>query len=349
MLVVMQPNASAADIDKVCDEIVRQGFKPLPMPGAVRTAIGLLGDDAQVDWSYIEGLPGVANVLIVQKPYRQASREWKNENTIVQIAPGVCVGGSDVVVFAGPCSVESEAQILASAHAVRKAGAHALRGGAFKPRSSPYAFQGLGLEGLKLLALARHETGLAIVTEAMDERGADMVAEYADCIQIGARNMQNYSLLRHVGKLGKPVLLKRGMAATINDLLLSAEYVLSEGNPNVILCERGVRTFDSATRNLFDLTAIPVVQKLSHLPIMADPSHGTGLRDKVTPMARAAVAAGADGILVEVHPTPDKALSDGAQSLYPEQFTELIRQLRLIAGAIDRELAPTPPLPTPHA
>jgi len=342
MLVVMQPNASAADIDKVCDEIVRQGFKPLPMPGAVRTAIGLLGDDAQVDWSYIEGLPGVANVLIVQKPYRQASREWKNENTIVEIAPGVRVGGRDIVVFAGPCSVESEAQILASAHAVRTAGAHALRGGAFKPRSSPYAFQGLGLEGLKLLALARNETGLAIVTEAMDERGADMVAEYADCIQIGARNMQNYSLLRHVGKLGKPVLLKRGMAATINDLLLSAEYVLSEGNPNVILCERGVRTFDSATRNLFDLTAIPVVQKLSHLPIVADPSHGTGLRDKVTPMARAAVAAGADGILVEVHPTPEKALSDGAQSLHPAQFTELVRQLRLIAGAIDRQLAPTP-------
>ncbi|WP_396219278.1 3-deoxy-7-phosphoheptulonate synthase [Gemmatimonas sp.] len=349
MLVVMQPNASAADIDKVCDEIVRQGFKPLPMPGAVRTAIGLLGDDAQVDWSYIEGLPGVANVLIVQKPYRQASREWKNENTIVEIAPGVRVGGRDVVVFAGPCSVETEAQILASAHAVRSAGAHALRGGAFKPRSSPYAFQGLGLEGLKLLALARNETGLAIVTEAMDERGADMVAEYADCIQIGARNMQNYSLLRHVGKLGKPVLLKRGMAATINDLLLSAEYVLSEGNPNVILCERGVRTFDSATRNLFDLTAIPVVQKLSHLPIVADPSHGTGLRDKVTPMARAAVAAGADGILVEVHPTPDKALSDGAQSLYPEQFTELVRQLRLIAGAIDRQLAPTPPMPAARA
>ena len=342
MLVVMQPNASAADIDKVCDEIVRQGFKPLPMPGAVRTAIGLLGDDAQVDWSYIEGLPGVSNVLIVQKPYRQAAREWKNENTIVEIAPGVRVGGRDVVVFAGPCSVESEAQILASAHAVRNAGAHALRGGAFKPRSSPYAFQGLGLEGLKLLALARKETGLAIVTEAMDERGADLVAEYADCIQIGARNMQNYSLLRHVGKLGKPVLLKRGMAATINDLLLSAEYVLSEGNPNVILCERGVRTFDSATRNLFDLTAIPVVQKLSHLPIVADPSHGTGLRDKVTPMARAAVAAGADGIIVEVHPTPDKALSDGAQSLYPEQFSELVRQLRLIAGAIDRQLAPSP-------
>ncbi|WP_396214359.1 3-deoxy-7-phosphoheptulonate synthase [Gemmatimonas sp.] len=338
MLVVMQPNASSADIDRVCEEITRQGFKPLPLPGAVRTAIGLLGDDAQVDWSYIEGLPGVSNVLIVQKPYRQASREWKPEQTIVEIAPGVRFGGGEVPIVAGPCSVESEEQILAAARQVKAAGGSALRGGAFKPRSSPYAFQGLGKQGLELLALARRETGLAIVTEAMDERGADLVAEYADCIQIGARNMQNYSLLRHVGTLKKPVLLKRGMAATINDLLLSAEYVLSEGNPNVILCERGVRTFDSATRNLFDLTAIPVVQKLSHLPIVADPSHGTGLRDKVTPMARAAVAAGADGILVEMHPTPDKALSDGAQSLYPDQFAELVRQLRTIAAAIGRSV-----------
>jgi len=342
MLVVMQPNASAADIERVCDEIVRQGFKPLPMPGETRTAIGLLGDDSKIDWSHIEGLPSVASVLIVQKPYRQAAREWKTESTIVEIAPGVRVGGNEVVVFAGPCSVESEEQIIASAHAVLAGGATALRGGAFKPRSSPYAFQGLGLRGLQLLALARAETGLAIVTEAMDEHGADLVAEYADCIQIGARNMQNYSLLRHVGKMGKPVLLKRGMAATINDLLLSAEYVLSEGNPNVILCERGVRTFDSATRNLFDLTAIPVVHKLSHLPIVADPSHGTGLRDKVIPMARAAVACGADGILVEVHPTPDKALSDGAQSLYPEQFVQLVRELKAIASAIERSIAPPP-------
>ncbi len=342
MLVVMQPNASAADIERVCDEIVRQGFKPLPMPGETRTAIGLLGDDSKIDWSHIEGLPSVASVLIVQKPYRQAAREWKTESTIVEIAPGVRVGGNEVVVFAGPCSVESEEQIIASARAVLAGGATALRGGAFKPRSSPYAFQGLGLRGLQLLALARAETGLAIVTEAMDEHGADLVAEYADCIQIGARNMQNYSLLRHVGKMGKPVLLKRGMAATINDLLLSAEYVLSEGNPNVILCERGVRTFDSATRNLFDLTAIPVVHKLSHLPIVADPSHGTGLRDKVIPMARAAVACGADGILVEVHPTPDKALSDGAQSLYPEQFVQLVRELKAIASAIERSIAPPP-------
>lgn len=342
MLVVMQPNASAADIDRVCEEIVRQGFKPLPLPGATRTAIGLLGDDSKVDWSYIEGLPAVASVLIVQKPYRQAAREWKNENTIVEIAPGVRVGGDEIVVIAGPCSVESEAQIMEAARAVRAGGATALRGGAFKPRSSPYAFQGMGKRGLELLAKARQETGLAIITEAMDETGADLVAEYADCIQIGARNMQNYSLLRHVGKLGKPVLLKRGLAATINDLLLSAEYVLAEGNPNVILCERGVRTFDSATRNLFDLTAIPVVHKLSHLPIVADPSHGTGLRDKVTPMARAAVAAGADGVLVEVHPHPDRALSDGAQSLYPEQFMQLVKELHAIANAIGRTIAPTP-------
>lgn len=338
MLVVMQPNASSAEIDRVCEEIVRQGFKPLPLPGEVRTAIGLLGDDAKVDWSYIEGLPGVASVLIVQKPYRQASREWKNETTIVEIAPGVRFGGRDVPIVAGPCSVESEEQILTAARQVREAGGTALRGGAFKPRSSPYSFQGLGQKGLELLALARKETGLAVVTEAMDERGADLVAEYADCIQIGARNMQNYSLLRYVGKLNKPVLLKRGLAATINDLLLSAEYILAEGNPNVILCERGVRTFDSATRNLFDLTAIPVVQKLSHLPIVADPSHGTGLRDKVIPMARAAVAAGADGVLVEMHPTPDQARSDGAQSLYPEQLTELVQQLKTIASAIDRNV-----------
>lgn len=342
MLVVMQPTATQADIERVCEEISRQGFKPLPLPGATRTAIGLLGDDSKVDWSHIEGLPEVASVLIVQKPYRQAAREWKTEPTIVEIAPGVRVGGEEVPIFAGPCSVENEEQILGAARAVRAAGAVALRGGAFKPRSSPYAFQGLGKKGLELLALAREDTGLAVITEAMDEGQADLVAEYADCIQIGARNMQNYSLLRHVGKLGKPVLLKRGMAATINDLLLSAEYVLSEGNPNVILCERGVRTFDSATRNLFDLTAIPVVHKLSHLPIVADPSHGTGLREKVTPMARAAVAAGADAIIVEVHPEPDKALSDGAQSLYPEQFAKLVAELKAIASAIDRSVTTLP-------
>jgi 3-deoxy-7-phosphoheptulonate synthase len=270
------------------------------------------------------------------------SREWKTDTTLVRLGPNTVVGGKDVVVIAGPCSVESEEQIVASARAVRAAGATALRGGAFKPRSSPYSFQGLGKRGLELLALARQETGLPIVTEAMDEAGAELVAEYADCIQLGARNMQNYSLLRAVGRLRKPVLLKRGLAATITDLLLSAEYILAEGNSQVILCERGVRTFDSAARNMFDLNAIPIVQRLSHLPIIADPSHGTGLRDKVTPMARAAVAAGADGIIVEVHPNPDRALSDGAQSLFPDQFAHLMEALRLIAGAIDRQIAASP-------
>ena len=244
-------------------------------------------------------------------------------------------------MIAGPCSVETEKQIVDSAHIVKAAGALALRGGAFKPRSSPYSFQGLGRKGLELLAIAKRETGLAIVTEAMDEEGAHLVAEVADCIQIGARNMQNYSLLKTVGRIRKPVLLKRGMAATIQDLLLSAEYVLAEGNPHVILCERGLRSFDTTSRNLFDLTAIPVVHQLSHLPIVADPSHGTGRRDKVTPMARAAVAAGADGIIVEMHPQPDRALSDGAQSLNAEQFGEMMRQLRRVAEAVDRQIAGT--------
>jgi 3-deoxy-7-phosphoheptulonate synthase len=342
MLVVMQQSASADQIDGVCEAIRRLGFKPWPLPGDVRTAIGLLGDDSGADWSHIEALPGVASVLMTSKPYKLASRDWKPEKTIVELAPGVRVGGEEVVVIAGPCSVESEEQIVATARAVRAAGGTALRGGAFKPRSSPYSFQGLGKQGLEFLALARRETGLPVVTEAMDEAGAELVAEYADCIQLGARNMQNYSLLKFVGRLGKPVLLKRGMAATISDLLLSAEYILAEGNPNVILCERGVRSFDPATRNLFDLTAVPVVQKLSHLPIIADPSHGTGLRDKVLPMARASVAAGADGVMVEVHPTPDSAMSDGAQTLYPAQFAEMVRALELIAAAVDRRLARVP-------
>jgi 3-deoxy-7-phosphoheptulonate synthase len=252
------------------------------------------------------------------------------------------VGGNEVAIIAGPCSVESEEQIVTAARMVKAAGAAGLRGGAFKPRSSPYSFQGLGKKGLELLALARRETGLAIVTEAMDEEGAELVAEYADCIQIGARNMQNYSLLKFVGTLDKPVLLKRGLAATIQELLLSAEYVLASGNPNVILCERGVRTFDTVARNMFDLTAIPIVQQMSHLPIIADPSHGTGIRDKVIPMARAAVAAGANGVMVEVHPNPERALSDGAQSLYPEQFAQLVGELRAIAAAIGRTITPAP-------
>jgi 3-deoxy-7-phosphoheptulonate synthase len=342
MLVVMKHGATVAEIDAVVAAIEEMGYEARPMPGAQRTAVGLVGNDGRVDSSRIASLSGVAQVIHVTQPYKQVSREWRPENTIVTIAPGVEVGGSEVVIMAGPCSVESEAQIVLAAQQVKAAGASCLRGGAFKPRSSPYSFQGLGEIGLQYLATAKRETGLAIVTEAMDETGAELVAEYADCIQIGARNMQNYSLLKFVGTLGKPVLLKRGLAATISDLLLSAEYVLANGNDNVILCERGVRTFDPATRNMFDLTAIPIVQQLSHLPIVADPSHGTGIRDKVLPMARAAVAAGANGILVEVHPNPERALSDGAQSLYPEQFAQLVGELRAIAAAIGRTIAPAP-------
>ncbi|MDE3053198.1 MAG: 3-deoxy-7-phosphoheptulonate synthase [Gemmatimonadota bacterium] len=342
MLVVMQHGATQAQIDRVARVIEEMGYQARPMPGEQRTAVGLVGNDGRVDASRIEALEGVAEVIHVSKPYKQVSREWQPQNTVVTIAPGVSFGGPDVAIIAGPCSVESEHQIVTAARAVRAAGASALRGGAFKPRSSPYAFQGLGKKGLEMLAVAKRETGLPIVTEALDEEGAHLVAEIADCIQIGARNMQNYSLLRAVGRIGKPVLLKRGMAATITDLLMSAEYILAEGNSQVILCERGIRSFDTTTRNLFDLTAIPVVQKLSHLPMIADPSHGTGLRDKVTPMARAAIAAGADGVIVEVHPTPDRALSDGGQSLYPEQFARLVTEIRAIASAIGRSVLPTP-------
>jgi 3-deoxy-7-phosphoheptulonate synthase len=338
MLVVMHHGATFEEIERVVEIIEEMGYEARPMPGAQRTAVGIVGNDGRVDDSRLEALPGVAQLIHVTQPYKQVSREWRPDNTIVTIGDGVSFGGNEVPIIAGPCSVESEAQIVAAAHHVRDAGGSALRGGAFKPRSSPYSFQGLGKKGLELLAFARKETGLPIVTEAMDDEGAKLVAEYADCIQIGARNMQNYSLLRTVGKLGRPVLLKRGMAATITDLLLSAEYILAEGNDQVILCERGVRTFDSAVRNMFDLTAIPVVQKLSHLPIVADPSHGTGLRDKVIPMARAAVAAGADGILVEMHPAPDRALSDGAQSLYPDQFTQMVGELHAIGAAIGRSV-----------
>jgi 3-deoxy-7-phosphoheptulonate synthase len=339
MLIVMRHGASDEEVRRVCDVIIEMGYQARPMPGRQRTTVGLVGNDGRVDGSRIEALPGVQEVIHVSKPYKQVSREWKAESTIVSLPGGLTIGGEDVVVMAGPCSVESEQQIVAAAEAVREAGATVLRAGAFKPRSSPYSFQGLGVEGLHLLRLAKAETGLLIVTEAMDPEGADQVAEVADIIQIGARNMQNYSLLKRAGKLQKPVLLKRGLSATIQELLLSAEYILAEGNPNVILCERGVRGFDPATRNIFDLSAIPVVHGLSHLPIIADPSHGTGHREMVIPMARAAVAAGADGLLVEVHPNPDRALSDGAQSLYPEQFARLMKETRIIAEAIGRRVA----------
>jgi 3-deoxy-7-phosphoheptulonate synthase len=340
MLVVMAHNATSEQIGDVVATIRDMGYDAAPIPGKQRTAIGLIGNDGKVDAGRIAALAGVMQIIHVSQPYKQVSREWREEPTIVELANGTRIGGREVVVMAGPCSVESEAQILESARRLRDAGATILRGGAFKPRSSPYSFQGLGEEGLKLLALAREETGMAIVTEAIDPETVDLVAEYADIVQIGARNMQNFSLLRRAGRAGKPVLLKRGMAATIKDLLLSAEYILAEGNGQVILCERGVRGFDTHTRNLLDLTAVPVVKSLSHLPIIADPSHGTGIRSKVIPMARAAIAAGADGLMVEVHPEPERALSDGAQSLYPDQFDELMTQIRVIAAAIDRELTP---------
>jgi len=338
-LIVMRHGATDAEIQRVVAVIEELGYKAQPMPGAQRTAVGLVGNDGRVDASRLEALPGVQEIIHVSRPYKQVSREWKSENTIVRLPGGVAVGGTEVVAIAGPCSVESEGQILEAARQVREAGAVILRGGAWKPRTSPYAFQGLGRPGLKLLAKARDETGLLICTEAMDAEGVGYVAEVADIIQIGARNMQNFSLLKAAGRAKKPVLLKRGMSATIEELLLSAEYLLAEGNHAVILCERGIRGFDTATRNVFDLTAIPVVHNLSHLPIVADPSHGTGLRDKVIPMARAAVAAGADGIIVEVHPHPDQALSDGAQSLFPDQFAQLMREVRVIAEVLGRRVA----------
>jgi len=342
MLVVMRHGAPEESVRRVVDVIRELGYQARPMPGRQRTAIGLIGNDGKVDSGRLEALPDVMQVIHVSQPYKQVSREWRAEPTIIELENGAIIGGNDVVLMAGPCSVESESQILGMAHRLRDAGVTILRGGAFKPRTSPYAFQGLGVQGLQLLARARAETGMAIVTEALETETVDVVAEYADIIQIGARNMQNFPLLRRAGRTGKPILLKRGLAATINELLLSAEYILAEGNERVILCERGVRGFDEHTRNLLDLTAIPVVHSLSHLPIIADPSHGTGVRAKVTPMARAAVAAGADGLIIEVHPDPDRALSDGAQSLWPEQFDALVQQVGMIAEAIGRRLALQP-------
>ena len=340
----MHHRATPENIERVVETIGDMGYRAKPMPGHQRTAIGLVGNDGRVDSARLEGLPGVREIIKVSKPYKQVSREWREENTLVRLGNGTVLGGPEVVIMAGPCSVEGRGQILDIAARVRDIGASVLRGGAFKPRTSPYSFQGLEERGLELLAEARERTGLAIVTEAVDPDSVALVAEYADMIQIGTRNMQNYPLLKRAGRAGKPVLLKRGMSATITELLLAAEYLLSEGNADVALCERGVRGFDPSTRNVFDLTAVPVVKSLTHLPIVADPSHATGARDKVTPMARAAVAAGADGLIVEVHPNPPQALSDGAQSLYPEQFRELVAQCGPIARAIGRSLAPAPEL-----
>ena len=335
----MHHRATPEQVQRVVDTIGDMGYGAQPIPGRQRTAVGLVGNDGRVDAARLLGLAGVHEVIKVSKPYKQVSREWREEDTIVELGNGTVLGGPGVVLMAGPCAVEGRSELLEIAAQVREIGASVLRGGAFKPRTSPYSFQGLGLKGLEILAEAREQTGMAIVTEAVDSEGVALVAEYADMIQIGARNMQNYTLLKHAGRSGKPVLLKRGMSATITEMLLAAEYLLSEGNADVVLCERGVRSFDSRTRNLLDLTAIPLVKSLTHLPIIADPSHGTGVRSKVTPMARAAVAAGADGLMIEVHQNPPEALSDGAQSLYPEQFRELVAQCGPIARAIGRSVA----------
>jgi 3-deoxy-7-phosphoheptulonate synthase len=331
----MRAQAGEEDIARVCKRIEELGLQPHIIPGAQRTAIGITGNQGGLDPAEFEDLPGVADAIPVSKPYKLVSREAKPENTVVNIA-GAAVGGPEIVFCAGPCSVESREQILTTARAVKAAGAKLLRGGAYKPRTSPYAFQGLAEEGLKLLAEAREETGLGIVTEVIDTETFDLVEDYADCIQIGARNMQNFSLLRRAGRSRKPVLLKRGMSSTLDEFLMAAEYLLAGDNYQVVLCERGVRTFADHTRNTLDLSVVHAVQRLSHLPIIVDPSHGTGKRDQVHPMALAAVAAGASGLIIEVHPNPDKALSDGFQSLYPDQFARLADECRAIAELLAR-------------
>jgi 3-deoxy-7-phosphoheptulonate synthase len=337
VLIVMDAAATEEDVRRVVGSVQALGLQAHPIPGSQRTAIGITGNQGSVDAGAFENLPGVAEVIPVTAPYKLVSREAKRESTVVAIG-GVPVGGPRLALIAGPCAVESEEQALEVAHRVREAGAQLFRGGAFKPRTSPYSFQGLGEKGLKILARVREETGLPIVTEVLDTESAELVAEYADCLQIGARNMQNFSLLRKVGRLRKPVLLKRGMSATIEELLLSAEYLLAEGNYDVILCERGVRTFANHTRNTLDLAAIPYVQRISHLPIVVDPSHGTGKRQKVLPLSRAAVAAGADGLLIEVHSHPEAALSDGPQALLPEMFSQLAEEIRRMAPVLGRAL-----------
>jgi 3-deoxy-7-phosphoheptulonate synthase len=336
----MKHGARPEQIDDVVRVIQEMGYEARPIPGKQRVAVGLIGNDGKVDSGRLVALAGVLEVIAVTEPYKQVSREWREEPTVVELDNGTRIGDRDVVLMAGPCSVESEEQILAAARSIKRAGATVLRGGAFKPRTSPYAFQGLGERGLELLAEARRQTGLAVITEALDPNGLELVSQYADIVQIGARNMQNYSLLRAAGSAGKPVMLKRGMSATVRELLLAAEYIVNEGEPRVILCERGLRSFDESTRNMLDLTAVVTVHQLSHLPIIVDPSHGTGIRTKVPPMARAAVAAGADGVMVEVHPDPGRSISDPAQALHPDDFTDLVVELHGIARAIGRDLVP---------
>jgi 3-deoxy-7-phosphoheptulonate synthase len=341
MLVVMQSHATEEQIRAVCKRIENLGLKAHPMPGSLRTAIGITGNKGAIDLGVLESLPGVIECIPVSKPYKLVSRDTKEEDTILRIptpSGDVIVGGQHIALVAGPCAVETEEQCMAIAGRVKASGARLFRGGAYKPRTSPYSFQGLGEEGLKILSRVREKEGFGIVTEAIDAESLDLVEEYADVIQIGARNMQNFSLLKRAGRAKKPVLLKRGMAATLDEFLMAAEYILSEGNYNVMLCERGVRTFSDFSRNTLDLAVVPAVKKRSHLPILVDPSHGTGKRHKVLPLSRAAVAVGADGLLIEVHHEPDKALSDGMQSILPEEFAVLADEMRQIAAVLHRTI-----------
>ena len=338
MVIVMQKHAQEAKVEKVVAELSRRGFDVHRSTGSDQTVLGVVGDVASLDQREFELFDGVQEVVRVSEPYKLSSRTFRPQNTVIKVN-GCVIGGKDVVIMAGPCTIENEQQLFETARAVARAGAKVLRGGAYKPRTSPYAFQGLGIEGLKMLQAAGTEFGLATVSEVMEISQIEKMLEYVDILQIGARNMQNFNLLSAVGQTRKPVLLKRGMSATIQEWLLASEYLMAGGNYDVILCERGIRTFETATRNTLDISAIPVIHKLSHLPIIVDPSHATGRRDKVMPMARASVAAGADGLLIEVHNDPEKALCDGPQSLYPDQFVELMDELRIIVPAVRRSLA----------
>jgi 3-deoxy-7-phosphoheptulonate synthase len=341
MLVVMQSHATEEQVRAVCNRIESLGLKAHPIPGAGRTAIGITGNSGAIDLGVLESMPGVIECIPVTKPYKLVSLDVKEDPTVVRIptpSGDVFVGGAHLAMVAGPCAVETEEQCLAIAERLKPTGVHLFRGGAYKPRTSPYSFQGLGLPGLKILAKVRKHYGFGIVTEAIDNESLDLVEEWADVIQIGARNMQNFSLLKRAGRAKKPVLLKRGMSATLDEFLMAAEYILSEGNYQVMLCERGVRTFSDFSRNTLDLAVVPAVKKRSHLPILVDPSHGTGKRHKVLPLSRAAVAVGADGLLVEVHHQPEKALSDGMQSILPEEFAALLAEVRQIATVVHRQL-----------
>jgi 3-deoxy-7-phosphoheptulonate synthase len=337
MLVVMNGRATAEQVRAVCEQVESRGYKAQPVETGQRTSIAVSSTGKRINLAGVEEMPGVQQVLFIEPAIRLTSREHQEEDTVIRFeGTDATIGGGDLAIFAGPCAVESREQAFAVAERVSRAGARFFRGGAFKPRTSPYSFQGLGREGLRILAEVRERFGLRIVTEAMDNEAVPLVEEHADIIQVGSRNMQNFSLLKRVGRSTKPVLLKRGMSATMEELLMAAEYVMSEGNRQVILCERGVRTFDDHSRNTLDLNIIPAIQRVSHLPILVDPSHGTGSREKVLPMSRAAIAAGADGLIVEVHPSPDQALSDGMQSLFPDQFDELMAEIRQIAAVVRR-------------